>query len=137
MEQKADSMIISFATEEEAKRAIKNRLYIADISARVIKYTSIALTTQCIKCQGHGHIDQYCKRPANCNLCAESHNTVQHYCNICKAKGKKCIHLEPKCINCKAAHTANDKNCEIYIAIKERTNSTITDQQRFDSANEL
>ena len=127
MAQKAGAVAISFATEEEANRAIKNRLYIAEISVRVVKYTSTAPTTQCTKCQSYGHIDQNCRKPPKCNLCASGHYTTQHYCSICKAKGKKCIHLEPKCINCNLPHLANDKSCEVYTAIKGRLNSLINE----------
>jgi hypothetical protein len=118
MNQIAGSMVISFSSEEEAKKAIRNRLYIAGLSVRVVKFTSTAPTTQCNKCQSFGHIDQNCKKSAKCGLCSENHTTIQHYCNICKTKGKKCIHLEPKCANCKLPHLANDKTCEVLIAIK-------------------
>jgi len=127
MTQKAGSIVVSFATEEEVNRAIKNRLYIAGISTRVEKYTSTAPTTQCKKCQSYGHIDQYCKKSPSCRLYSDKHYTSQHNCTICKVKGRKCIHLEPKCINCKSSHMADDKNCEVYIAIKGRLNSLINE----------
>ena len=48
--QRSESVAIAFATEEEASRAIKNRLYIADISVQVEKLYSAALITQCQIC---------------------------------------------------------------------------------------
>ena len=43
--QLAGSIAVSFPTEEQANRAIKNRLYIAGISVLVRKHVSIASTT--------------------------------------------------------------------------------------------
>jgi hypothetical protein len=123
--QRAGSVVVAFATKEEAKRAMKNRLYIAGISTRVEKYYSTAPTTQCTKCQGFGHLDSYCKKTASCRLCAEKHTTIQHYCTSCKTKGTKCLHLEPKCSNCKLAHTADFRQCEVLLAIKQRINKSL------------
>ena len=122
--QKGGSIAVAFATEAEANRAISNRLYIAGISVRVEKLYSTPPTTQCSKCQGYGHLDSYCRRQAKCRLCGESHHTVQHSCSICKTKGSKCPHLEPKCCNCQASHTANNKTCEVLLAIKNRAITT-------------
>jgi hypothetical protein len=121
--QRGGSVAIAFATETEANRAIQNRLYIAGISVRVEKHYFTAPSTQCPKCQGYGHLENYCRRMPKCRLCGESHTTVQHYCNICKTKGSKCPHLEPKCCNCSSSHTANTKTCEVLLAIKNKTNN--------------
>ena len=43
--QRAGLVVVAFATEEEANRAIRHRLYIAGISVRVLKFYSIAPTT--------------------------------------------------------------------------------------------
>ena len=43
--QRAGSVVVAFATAEEASRAIRHRLYIAGISARVEKLYSTASTT--------------------------------------------------------------------------------------------
>ena len=122
--QRAGSVVVAFATEEEATRAIRHRLFIAGISVRVEKLHSTSPTTQCSNCQGYGHLDSYCKRPVVCALCAKQHNTAKHYCNTCKAKGTRCQHLEPKCNNCKEAHTANTKTCEVLLAIKNKATTT-------------
>jgi hypothetical protein len=124
--QRAGSVAVAFATEAEATRAIRNRLYIAGISARVEKLYSTAPTTQCTKCQGFGHLDSYCKKSPTCRLCSEKHATKQHYCTTCKAKGSPCPHLEPKCINCKGSHAADNKACEILLAIKNKATTTIS-----------
>lgn len=122
--QKGGSVTVAFATEAEANRAIQNRLYIAGISVRVDKLQSTAPTTQCAKCQGFGHLDSHCRRLAKCRLCGENHFTVQHYCSICKIKGSKCPHLEPKCCNCQEAHPANTRTCEVLLAIKNKAINT-------------
>ena len=73
--QLAGSIVVAFATKEEANKAIRNRLYIAGISVRVEEVYSTALTTQCSKCQGFGHLDSYCKKPPNCKYCGENHHS--------------------------------------------------------------
>ena len=50
LNQYAGSVVVAFATPEEANRAIQHRLYIAGTSVRVEKLYSTASTTQCQKC---------------------------------------------------------------------------------------
>ena len=118
--QLSGSIVVSFTTEQEALRAIKNRLYIGGISVRAEKYYEIAPTLQCNKCQGFGHLESHCKRGVKCGLCASNHHTSQHPCNICHIKGQKCIHLTPKCANCSENHPSNHKGCETLVAIKNK-----------------
>lgn len=118
MVKNAGSVAIAFATEQEANRAIQNRLFIAGISVRVSKFYSVAATTQCQNCQGFGHLDSYCRRLPICALCGDKHSTQQHLCSVCKTKGKTCTHLEFKCANCGGNHQASSKTCEIYLALK-------------------
>ena len=75
LNQRAGSVVVAFATPEEANKAIRYRLYVAGISVRVEKLHSIASSTQCSKCQGFGHLDMYCKRAPICRLCGEKHAT--------------------------------------------------------------
>jgi hypothetical protein len=120
-EQRAGSIVVSFPTEEQAKRALHNRLYVAGMSVRVRKYHSTASTAQCAKCGGFGHLSSFCKKKEySCLLCSETHATEQHYCSVCKRSGTKCMHLAPKCLNCKGTHTADSKQCEVYQALKNR-----------------
>ena len=114
--QLAGSVAVSFPTEEQANRAIKNRLYIAGISVLVRKHVSTASTTQCTKCGSFGHLHSLCKKTlSKCLLCGDDHATEQHYCPVCKKKGKKCLHLVPKCINCQGSHLAIEyTKCEFY-----------------------
>jgi hypothetical protein len=119
--QRAGSVAVAFGTEEEAERAIRNRLYIAGISVRVEKLFSTAPTTQCLRCQGFGHLENHCKKGPFCKLCGEKHATQQHHCNTCQSKGSWCQHLAPRCANCREPHTADTKTCEVLLAIKNKT----------------
>ena len=74
--QLAGLVVVAFATEEEANRAIYNRLYIARVSVRVEKLYSTAPSTQCGKCQGYRHLDSHCKKSLRYRLYAENHTTA-------------------------------------------------------------
>ena len=111
------SIVIAFKSEAEAKK-IGNRITILGQSLRVEKYRQIPPTAQCSKCQGFGHNSSRCRNLASCQFCAENHLTTQHFCSICKVKGKACNHTLPKCKNCKQTHFANSKDCEVLLAIK-------------------
>lgn len=121
--QRAGSVVVAFATANEAQRAIRDRLWIAGISARVEKLLSVASSTQCPKCQGFGHLESRCKYPIACKLYGKDHPMAFHKCGTCKIQGQKCNHLIPYCTNCKGPHSADSKNCEIYLAIKAKKNS--------------
>ena len=126
LNQRAGSVVVAFASPEEANRAIRHRLYIAGTSVRVEKLYSTAPSTQCQKCQGFGHLDSYCKRTPTCRLCGDSHATQQHVCSTCSTKGTRCLHLVPKCTNCKEAYIADHKSCEVLLAIKAKKATTTT-----------
>ena len=125
----AGSVVVVFPTEDQANRAIQKRLYIAGISARVVKYYTTSSTTQCTKCASFRHLDFLYKKEPKYILCGEDHVIQKHVCSICKKKGK-CPYLTPKCINCKSTtHSANNKLCEVYLAIKTKENiSTSRDE---------
>ena len=53
-------------------------------------------------------------RPQRCIICAGSHKVEDHQCGVTgcnKGKGKICVHVTPKCANCKGAHAANSPRC--------------------------
>jgi hypothetical protein len=127
------SVVVAFPTEEQANKAINNRLFIAGISAKVVKYRSISNTTQCKNCGSFGHLERFCKKDSKCILCASPHIYTEHYCTICKLKGKRCIHLTPKCINCNStSHSADSKLCEVFLALKTKPNNTSTNTTTTD-----
>jgi hypothetical protein len=131
--QRAGSIVIAFPTEEQATKAIKNRLYIAGISVKIEKFEQTAPTSQCSKCGGFGHLASLCKKQATrCLLCSEPHSTDKHYCLICKKEGQKYVHLVPTCINCHEPHVSTDKSCEIYKGLKN-TKTTIVEPETLNT----
>ncbi|KAF1984490.1 hypothetical protein K402DRAFT_395510, partial [Aulographum hederae CBS 113979] len=66
--QKAGSIVVAFATEKEASYCIRNRVYIAGISARVEKMYSTPVNAQCRQCQGFDHLESRCRNPPKCQL---------------------------------------------------------------------
>src|SRR5450432_3322417 len=105
------SAIISFETKAEAEKAIRNRLYIAGISMRVVKCIPTK-PAQCRRCQGFNHSEYGCYKDYNCSICAKNHPTRLHFCDTCKIKGEICEHTKIECINCQKDHQATDKICE-------------------------
>ena len=87
--QRAGLVVVVFPTEAQANRAIKNRLLIAGISAKVVKYYTISSTIQCTKYAGYSYLDSIYKREPKYLLCGNGHVTENHFCSIYKKKGKK------------------------------------------------
>lgn len=114
--QYSGSIAIALETEEQAKRAISNQLYVAGISAKVEKLHSIPKTQQCGRCQGFGHLETRCRRQISCRYCAENHPTATHKCLECDSK-KDCKHIAAKCVNCKDTHCADYKKCEVFKSL--------------------
>jgi hypothetical protein len=112
------SVVVSFATEAEAERYIRNRVWIAGISIRAEKLLTTSRSTQCTNCQGFGYLAKFCRKGAKYSLCSEPHATQQYHCSVCKQNGQKYSHLAPKCTNCKNNHTSTSKEYEIYKATK-------------------
>lgn len=118
--QYSGSIVIDFESDTDAKKAIRNRLIMAGISARVEALHNTSPRTQCSECQGYGHLPQFCKKGKACRICAEEHATPQHQCGTCNTIGKACQHTIYKCINCDESHPANDRNCEFEPTLPTR-----------------
>jgi hypothetical protein len=130
------TIIVAFPNENQAKRAISNRLLIGGISAKVVKFIATNSTTQCQKCAGFGHSELLCKREVQCTLCAENHTRKAHACNTCKSNAR-CSHTRIKCANCKEnTHSADSKLCEIYLAIKNKATRPNTQYSSNSSYND-
>jgi hypothetical protein len=110
--QRAGSLVIAFATEEEATRARRNRLNIGGNSARVEILHAVLPTTQCSNCCGYGHLQQRCPKSSKCKFCAQNHHTREHSCDTCQTTGMHCTHTQSKCINCGEKHTADSSQCQ-------------------------
>jgi hypothetical protein len=119
--QTAGSVAIAFATLDEAKRAISNRLYIAGISVKAEELYSTSPTSQCPTCQAFGHLENRCRGTITCAFCAENHPTRDHACSLCRTKGASCKHLVPKCSNCLGPHLATNPSCEVRKALFNTT----------------
>jgi hypothetical protein len=107
------SIVVTFEKEEQAQRAIRQRLMVAGFSARVEKLYSTAPSTQCTKCCGYGHLHYYCKKDPVCMLCAGNHATPQHHCETCQITGKACPHTKFSCTLCSEEHPSNSKDCAL------------------------
>jgi hypothetical protein len=81
------SVIVSFATEAEAERYIRNRVWIAGISIRTEKLLTTSRSTQCTNCQGFGHLAKFCRKGAKCSLYSELYTILQYHYSICKQNG--------------------------------------------------
>jgi hypothetical protein len=105
------SIVIAFDNELTAKKALKNKLFIAGIPVKTAKYEEKKTTIQCQKCQKFGHTTSSCKNLAICQYCAQNHLTRLHICKICESVGEICIHTILKCSNCGGNHAATSKEC--------------------------
>ena len=124
--QRASLVVVAFPTEAQANRAIKNRLLIAGISTKVVKYYTISSIVQCTRCAGYRHLDSICKKDPKCLLYSEGHVTENYYYSIYKKKSKKYPYVTTKCSNyLSTTHSTSSKLCEVYLAIKKATTTTI------------
>ena len=97
--QRASLVVVAFPTEAQANRAIKNRLLIAGISTKVVKYYTISSTIQYTRYIGYRYLDSIYKKDPKCLLYGEGHVTKNYYYFIYKKKGKKCPHVTTKYSN--------------------------------------
>jgi len=74
-------------------------------------------TSQCSRCLGFGHRDVKCRKTFKCRLCAEEHSSKQYKCGTCESTGLY-VYVKAKCLNCNGEHTADSKDCKIYLAIR-------------------
>src|SRR5450432_1804182 len=111
------SAIVSFETEVEVDKAIRNRLYIAGISMRIVKYISTK-PIQYKRYQGFDHSEYNCYKDYKCFICAKNHPIRLHLCITCKIKGETYEHIKIKYVNCQKDHQATDKICEKFQALQ-------------------
>jgi hypothetical protein len=108
------SIVFAVDNEEQAKKAIKNQLYIAGLQLVAESYKQANEKTQCQKCQKLGHSTRSCLGQEYCQICAEKHHTRQHKCLICQTIEVECPHSKLKCRNCGENHKANSQVCSIW-----------------------
>ena len=108
------SIVFTVNNAEQARKAIKKKLYIAKLQLITESYKLADKKTQCQKCQKLGHSTKNCLNQAYCQICAEKHYIKQHKCNICETIGVECPHAKLKCRNCGESHRANSQSCSIW-----------------------
>src|SRR5204863_4803332 len=84
MSKKHASIVLVFDTETAAQKVIKNKLFVAGISVRTVKYEERNSNIQCQKCQEFEHITHFCKSLAVCQICAQNDLIRLHTCKICE-----------------------------------------------------
>jgi len=77
------SVILAFSSDQEAKKAVRNRLIIAGVSVKTTTYNVSKPTDQCNKCQQFEHHFAKCQNTVKCQICAQDHNIKQHNCVLC------------------------------------------------------
>ena len=108
---KASSVVFAVKGSKMAKQLLIGGLRTAGITYDVERLVNAGPDSFCRACSRWGHVDAKCgslKMPV-CMLCAGSHLTKDHKCNVvgCKAKaGQNCTHNVNKCVNCKGNHIA-------------------------------
>ena len=113
------SVILAFATESEAKKALRTGIEALGIKLRTAEYRDAKPNEQCIKCQKYGHSHTKCTQSARCKWCAGSHMTNVHKCQMTQCKERQpCAHLIPKCANCNEKHEAASNNCTIRAGVQ-------------------
>ena len=112
------SAVIAFASKEEADRALKRKLIVAETSVHTAEYTDCKSDVQCARCQGFSHTAHNCKNSVKCQLCAGSHHTRDHNCYVCKKGAVICSHMKLRCANCSEVHAANSSDCEIVKGLR-------------------
>lgn len=114
------SVILTFESDQETKKALRNKLIIAEVSVKTAVYNVSKSTDQCNKCQQFEHHFAKCQNMVKCQICAQNHNTRQHECHLCSQleKGTTCIHTVLKCSNCQKMHRANSSDCTTFKALQ-------------------
>ncbi|EFN76249.1 Nucleic-acid-binding protein from transposon X-element, partial [Harpegnathos saltator] len=73
------------------------------------------LISQCKRCQRYNYTHTYCQKDPRCVKCAGKH-LIQ---NCSKSR-----QTTSKCINCKGAHPANYRGCEVAKELQKKRNMT-------------
>ncbi|KYG40408.1 hypothetical protein M433DRAFT_160469, partial [Acidomyces richmondensis BFW] len=95
--QRAGIVIVAFKSEKEANTTPR--------------------TSQCSRRLGFGHRDIKCRKAFKCRLCAEEHSSKQHKCGAYRST-ELCQYIKARCFNCSGKHTADSKDYETYLTIR-------------------
>lgn len=118
------SVVVAFPIEEQANKVIKNRLFIAGISAKVVKYRSIS-NNKYKNYRSFANLERFYKKDSKYILYASPYIYIEYYYTIYKLKGKRCIYLTPKYINYNStSYLADLKLYKVFLALKTKPNKT-------------
>ncbi len=104
-------IVITVGNEADVSKLFAKGLRFGGAPKVVEKYWEAGPSSVCMTCLGIGHdrLGSCNKRPAQYVICAGAHKSKNHRCGVtrCVAKaGKICIHVVPKCANCRGNHQA-------------------------------
>lgn len=69
-------------------------------------------SAQCYNCQNFGHSASNCFRPYRCVKCTNNHKPGD--CPLPMLRENSAVTLNPSCVNCGEAHSANFRGCKVY-----------------------
>ena len=101
------SIVFAVNNAEQARKAIKKKLYIAELQLIAESYKSANKKTQYQKCQKLEHSTKDYLNQVYCQICAEKHYTKHHKCHICQIVEIECSHSKLKYRNCEENHKSN------------------------------
>ncbi|KZT33615.1 hypothetical protein SISSUDRAFT_395886 [Sistotremastrum suecicum HHB10207 ss-3] len=84
--------------------------------AQTTRYVDVPQLRQCTNCWSFDHPTTKCKatKPV-CKYCAQDHKSEDHECKGCSEgdgpDDVACAHYPRKCVNCKAEHEADHRDC--------------------------
>ncbi len=113
-EKRHASIVFAVDSAEQAQKAIKKKLYIAEVQLVAESYKLAETKTQCQKCQRLEHSTRYCINQEYCQICAEKHYTKYYKYHICQIVRIKCSHSKLKYRNCDENHKSNNQICSIW-----------------------
>ena len=117
------SMVFAVDSQKDQTYCLQKGLLIAGKHVTVVNFRTYSQYSQCLRCQGFGHDPSKCKHRIACKLCGGKHLTKSHTCTICHSSGE-CLHLEPRCANCKGRHLANSLECDVLRAVRGKQKHT-------------
>lgn len=118
--------MLSFDNKESIEKiyALKSIMNIVVKIEPLRKYPSMIL--QCKRCQAFGHTKGYCKKDPACVKCAGNHLTKN-----CTIRNEE----KAKCVNCREAHPASYRGCQIAVMHQQRKNKQLQTQTQKQQRN--
>ena len=116
------SVIVAFPTESQAKKAIKNRLYIAGISTKVAKFLPTNSTIQCSNYSRFSYLDKYYKRLTKYLLYSSNYKTSNYKYTIYNKIKEIYLYLTSSYYNYNSTtYSINSKLYKVYIILKSKS----------------